>query len=248
MRCFLAFFFLAFDFALVVVDGVELLGLEPCFTEGLEVPVVVLEPGFGLVPVVVVPGLLPVVVVLPPPVLPPPPEPVGVVVVPPGVVVVPPGVVVVPPGVVVVPPGRGGRGSVTVVTPGTPTDTSLLRALALARFDRLLQTAVFLERFFFFFLATTACEAEPLAELEAAPEAANADAKPAVGVNSRASRQAHARLYALGDIERAPFLRWGTGAPGLGLPPSLGLARRLERLSPLGGSPKQGNRLAGFPA
>jgi hypothetical protein len=105
--------------------------------------------------------------------------------------------VVVPPGVVVVPPGRGGRGSVTVVTPGTPTETLLLRALTLDFLDRLLQTAFF-DRFFFFCFATTACES-PLAELEA-PEAANADAKPAVGVTSRASKQATARLYALGDI------------------------------------------------
>jgi len=210
----------------------------------------VLEPGLVLPPLVVVPEPLGVVVVPPPPpvvVVPPPPPPL-----PPdppdgGVVVVPPGVVVVPPGVVVVPPGRGGRGSVTVVTPGTPTERSLLRALTLARdfFVRLLQTA-FLERFFFFFLATTACES-PLAEL-AAPEAANADAKPAVGVTSRASKQATARLYALGDIERAPFLRWGTGGVGRGLPPIPWLARRLERLSPLGVSPKQGNRQAAFPA
>jgi hypothetical protein len=245
---------LALAFALLVVEGVELLeGLEPepCVTAGLELPLGLLEPGLGVLPVVVVPGRLPVVVVPPP--LPPP---TGVVDPPPppdppeggGVVVVPPGVVVVPPGVVVVPPGRGGRGSVTVVTPGTATGTLLLRALTLAFldfFDRLLQTAVFLDRFFFF-LATTACES-PLAEL-AAPEAANADAKPAVGVTSRASKQATARLYALGDIERAPFLRWGTRGAGRGLPPIPWLARRLERLSPLGVSPKQGNRLAGFPA
>jgi hypothetical protein len=233
LRCLRAFFFLAF--ALLVLDGVELVPdevePEPVVTAGLEVPlVVVVEPGFVVLPVVVVPGRLPVVVVPPPPVVvvdPPPDPPEGG-----GVVVVPPGVVVVPPGVVVVPPGRGGRGSVTVVTPGTPTETSLLRALTLAFFVRLLQTA-FLERFFFFLcFATTACES-PLAEL-AAPEAANADAKPAVGVTSRASRQATARLYALGDIERAPFLRWGTGAPGCG-PPTypLASARRLERLSPL---------------
>jgi hypothetical protein len=196
--------------------------LEPWLTDGLELPLGVLEdPGLGLLPVVVVPGRLGVVVV-PPPLLPPlPPLPPLLPPLPPdppdgGVVVVPPGVVVVPPGVVVVPPGRGrgGRvipGTVAVVTPGTPIVTLLLRALALDFLVRLLQTA-FLDFFFFFCFATTACES-PLAELEA-PEAANADAKPAVGVTSRASKQATARLYALGDIERAPFLRWGTGAPG----------------------------------
>ena len=119
------------------------------------------------------------------------------------------GLVLVPPGVVVVPPGSVGTGTVTVVTPGTGTVTALLCAFVRDFFDRLLQMALLLERFFFFFLclATTTCESPPLAEL--APEVANADAKPAVGVNSKASRQATARPYALGDMWRAPFLRWG---------------------------------------
>jgi hypothetical protein len=122
---------------------------------------------------------------------------------------------------------------VAVVTPGTATVTLLLRALTLPFLVRLLQTA-FLERFFFF-LATTACDA-PLAEL-AAPEAANADAKPAVGVTSRASKQATARLYALGDIERAPFLRWGTRGAG-SWPPTYPLADPAARATiPAGGEP-----------
>ena len=102
----------------------------------------------------------------------------------------------------------------TVVIPATGTVRLLLRALALRRvvafFDRLLQMAVLFTAFFFFFLAAAARCDELLAEAdEAEPVAANADAKPAVGVTSRASSKAQARLYALGDIRRAPFLRWG---------------------------------------
>jgi hypothetical protein len=84
LRCFLAFFFLAF--ALLVLDGVELLleGLEPWLTAGLELPLgVLLEPGLVPLPVVVVPGRLPVEVppppvgVVDPPPLPLPPDPLG---------------------------------------------------------------------------------------------------------------------------------------------------------------------------
>jgi hypothetical protein len=67
--------------------------------------------------------------------------------------------------------------------------------------DRLLQTAFF--DFFFLAAAEVAC-CEPAERV-----AASADAKPAVGVTSRASRQAQTRLYALGDIRRAPFLQLG---------------------------------------
>ena len=90
-----------------------------------------------------------------------------------------------------------------------------------AFFDRLLQTAVFFADFFFFFLVGRG-GARMLAEADEAERvAANADAKPAVGVTSRASSKAQTRLYALGDIRRAPFLRWGFGAGAgwAGLPP-----------------------------
>jgi hypothetical protein len=219
LECFLDFFF---DF--VVVEGVvapELEGVLPFVAAGLELPVVVVP---GLLPVVVVPGFVLVTVLVVVLVL--------VVVVVTGllvVVVVLPVVVVVPPAgtvtvvvvVVVLPPGSG---TVTVVTPGTGTVTSLLRALAFR--VRLLQTAVFFESFLrFFFLcrfASTACGAALPAELDAAaPVAANADAKPAVGVTSRASRQAHARLYALGDILEGSVPTLGNWGLALSRPPTI---------------------------